>query len=54
MAKTAQFIHIETYADIPEREKTVKELNRSSDVRSTSRKGVLNEARRVNGFCWMK
>lgn len=51
MAKTAQFIHIETYADIPEREKTVKELNRSSDVRSTSRKGVLNEARRVNGFC---
>lgn len=51
MKETAQFIHIETYADIKEREKKAKEFKNSSDVRSTSARGILKEAKRVDGFC---
>ena len=48
--KSAQFIHIETYSKKSAKKKDKASLNHSSDNRETNVSGVLNEARRVEGF----
>lgn len=49
--KSAQFIHIETYSKKSAKKKDkVKNLNHRSDNRETTVSGVLNEAKRLDGF----
>lgn len=47
--KTAQFVHIEAYGN-KSAKKSEKGSNHRSDVKQTTSKGVLAEARRVDGF----